>query len=49
MLAVLARLTLRKTKNKRSYFRGSLVRHTLEHGKSIRSNASIAAHPASRC
>jgi hypothetical protein len=31
MLAMLTRLTLQKTKNKKSYFRGSVVLHTVEH------------------
>jgi hypothetical protein len=33
MLTVLARLTLWKTKNKKSYFHGPVVLHTLEHSR----------------
>jgi hypothetical protein len=33
MLTILALLTLRKMKNKKSYFCGSVVFHTLEHSR----------------
>jgi DICT domain-containing protein len=43
MLTVLARLTFwKKTKNKKSYFRGSVALHALEHSRTDQINATLA-------